>query len=251
LARRPTLALRPTPHLTAVVVVLLAISASGCAQDANGSQDLVVVPSDARVARDRADQARVKGDEDAPIRIVEISDFECPFCRQYYEETMGALDSLYIQTGKVRYVWISYANPGHSRAWPSIEAAFCAGAVGKFWPMHDVLFERQGEWSSAADPFTTFVEYAEELGIDPASFGACMRDDLLAPFLLGDYTNVMRAGISSTPYFILADSVAIRGAAPIENFRTAIDELLALKDGGEQQEQQGEQQEQQGEQQEP
>jgi protein-disulfide isomerase len=218
----------------ALATALVAISAAGCAQDANGSQDLIVVPSDAQVASDRADQARVKGDEDAPIRIVEISDFQCPFCRQFHDETMAALDSLYIQTGKVRYIWISYANPGHPRAWTSIEAAFCAGAVGKFWPMHDVLFERQEEWSAAEDPFASFVGYAEEMGIDPASFGACMKDDLLAPFLLGDYTNVMRAGISSTPYFILADSVAIRGAAPIESFRTAIDSLLVLKDGDEQ-----------------
>ena len=99
--------------------------------------------------------------------------------------------------------------------------------------MHDLLFERQEEWSSADDAFTTFVGYAEGMGIDPASFGACMRDDLLAPFLLGDYSNVMQAGISSTPYFILADSVAIRGAAPIETFRAAIDTLLVLADGGE------------------
>lgn len=227
---------RHRTHLSATLIGLLAVSTAGCAQDANGSQDLVVVPSDSRLARERADQARVKGEEDAPIRIVEISDFECPYCRQFYEETMGAIDSLYIQTGKVRYVWISYANPGHPRAWPSIEAAFCAGTVGKFWPMHDVLFERQDEWRTTDDAFGTFVGYAEEMGIDPASFSACMRDDVLAPFLLGDYTNVTRAGISSTPYFILADSVAIRGAAPIESFSTTIDELLALKEGGGEQE---------------
>lgn len=225
-------ATQPSPRLAGVFLALLAISAAGCAQDANGSQDLAVVPGDARLARERADQARVKGDENAPIRVVEISDFECPYCRQFYSETMAALDSLYIQTGKVRYIWISYANPGHPRAWPSIEAAFCAGTVGKFWPMHDVLFERQEEWTLADDAFTTFLGYAEEMGIDPGSFGACMRNDLLAPFLLGDYTNVTRAGISSTPYFILADSVAIRGAAPIESFRTAIDELLAVKGAG-------------------
>jgi protein-disulfide isomerase len=251
--RRPTAAQgapnasarRAASFLSAMLVGLLALSWAGCAPDADGSpdadggQDLAVVPSDPQVVRDRADQARVKGAEDAPVRIVEISDFQCPFCRQYYDQTMGVLDSLYVQTGKVRYVWIAYANPGHPRAWPSIEAAFCAGAVGKFWPMHDLLFERQEEWSSADDAFAMFVDYAKGMGIDPESFGACMRDDLLAPFLLGDYTNVMRAGISSTPYFILADSVAIRGAAPIETFRSAIDTLLVLKDDSGEQAEEG------------
>jgi len=216
-------------------------AAAGCARDANGSQERDVVPSDAQLASQRADQARAKGADDAPIRIVEISDFECPFCRQFHEETMGALDSLYIDEGKVKYIFISYANPGHPRAWPAIEAAFCAGAVGKFWPMHDRLFEEQEAWSGAEDAFTLFVQYAEEMNIDPESFAACMRDDLLAPFLLGDYSNVLRAGISSTPYFILADSVAIRGAAPIETFQTAIDTLLILRAEGQQEQGQPEQ----------
>ncbi len=203
--------------------------ATGCARQAESAQDHAVVPADAQVATQRADRARMKGSEDAPIRIVEISDFQCPFCRQFYDETMHLLDSAYIQTGKASYLWVSYANPGHGRAWNSIEAGYCAGAVGQFWPMHDILFERQQEWSAATDPYDTFRGYAEELGIDPESFGACLRNSVLAPLIVRDYTSVMRAGISSTPYFILADSVAIRGAADFATFRTAMDTLLVLK----------------------
>jgi protein-disulfide isomerase len=225
------------PALLAGLLIVAGVTTAGCARDANGSQERDIVPSDARLASQRADQARSKGADDAPIRIVEISDFECPFCRQYHEQTAAALDSLYVDQGKVKYIWISYANPGHPRAWPAIEAAFCAGAVGKFWPMHDRLFEEQETWSGADDAFALFVQYAEELNIDPESFAACMRDDLLAPFLLGDYSNVLRAGISSTPYFILADSVAIRGAAPIESFQAAIDTLLVLRADGQQEDQ--------------
>lgn len=204
----------------------------GCTRDAESAQEGAMVPSDPAVAAERADQARAKGEEAAPVRIVEISDFQCPYCRQFNDETLGTLDSLYIRTGKVSYVWISYANPGHGKAWPAIEAAFCAGAVGQFWTMHDLLFARQDAWSAADDVFGTFVSYAEELGIDGDSFGECLRDDRLAPLMLRDYTNVLRAGISSTPYFILGDSVAIRGAAPIETFRSAIDTLLVLRGGG-------------------
>lgn len=211
------------------VVALAGLVAWGGCTEAESAQESAVIPADVQVASERADRARVKGDADAPIRIVEISDFQCPYCRQFYDETLDLIDSAYVQTGMASYLFISYANPGHGRAWPSIEAAFCAGAVGKFWPMHDVLFERVDEWGAAADPYEHFVRYAGEMDIDRESFGSCIRNSLLAPLMLRDYTSVMRAGISSTPYFILADSVAIRGAADFETFRSAMDTLLVLK----------------------
>lgn len=210
-------------------LAVIAVTGLAACAEAESAQESAVVPADLQVASERADRARMKGDADAPIRIVEISDFQCPYCRQFYDETLERIDSAYVETGKASYLFISYANPGHGRAWPAIEAAFCAGAVGKFWPMHDVLFERVDEWGAAADPFEHFVRYAGEMEIDRESFGSCVRNSLLAPLMLRDYTSVMRAGISSTPYFILADSVAIRGAADFETFRSAMDTLLALK----------------------
>lgn len=193
-----------------------------------------VVPSDPSVVVERADRARVKGAEDALIRLVEISDFQCPFCAQFYRETFPALDSLYVRTGKVSYVWISFPNPGHAYAWQSIEAAFCAGAAGKFWPMHDLLFERQEEWSRAPEPTPVFERYAAELDIDADSFADCVLNDRVAQLQVRDYQSTIRAGITSTPFFILADSVAIRGAAPLSRFQEAIDGILAARaaDGG-------------------
>ena len=208
---------------------VLAFVWTGCASQAESAQELSVVPEDVQVAGERADRGRVKGADDAPVRVVEISDFQCPFCRQFHEETLGRIDSVYIEPGRVSYLWISYAAPGHPRAFAASEAAFCAGAVGKFWPMHDLLFERQQEWSEAPDPYETFVGYAEQVGIDPASYGACMRNSVMAPLLLRDFASVMQAGIQSTPYFILADSVAIRGAADYATFSTALDTLLVLR----------------------
>lgn len=207
----------------------LILAIGGCAASAESAQEGSVVPTDVQVAGERADKGRLKGSDDAPVRIVEISDFQCPFCRQFHDETLRQIDSAYIETGKVSYLWVSYANPGHSQAFTSSEAAFCAGAVGKFWPMHDLLFERQEEWSGSPDPYSSFMSYAEELNIDSESFGSCVRNSLLASLLLRDYMSVSRAGISSTPYFILADSVAIRGAADFATFQRAIDTLLVLK----------------------
>lgn len=218
------------------LILAAALVAGACTDRASQAQEedgASVVPAEVQTVVERADRARVQGEEGAPIRLVEVSDFQCPFCAQYYEETYPAVDSQYIRTGKVSYVWVSYPNPGHPRAWQSIEAAFCAGAVGKFWPMHDLLFQRQSQWGEAENLQETFVGYAEELDIDGASFRNCVEQDLPWTLQIRDYQNTVRAGISSTPFFILADSVAIRGAAPIENFQTAIDTLLKLREAPE------------------
>jgi protein-disulfide isomerase len=188
-----------------------------------------VVPSEQSVILERADRARVRGDSAAPIRIVEISDFECPYCVRFYEESYRALDSLYVRSGIARYLWISFPNSGHPRAWPAIEAAFCAGAAARFWEMHDLLFERREEWAAAPDPNALFREWAEGLGIDGASFAECLRNDQTAPLQVRDYESALRAGVASTPFFIVGDSVAIRGAVPLETFRTAVDSVLALR----------------------
>ena len=212
---------------TLLVAGLLApwIAPSTTAQEAN----IVVVPRDQSVILERADRARTKGDSAAAIRIVEISDFECPFCAQFYAESYRALDSIYVQSGIARYVWISFPNSGHPRSWPAIEAAFCAGAASRFWEMHDVLFERRDEWVSAPDPNALFRAWASEIGVDEESFAECLRNDQTAPLQVRDYESALNAGVASTPFFIVGDSIAIRGAVPLETFRSAVDSLLFLR----------------------
>ena len=195
------------------------------------AQDVVAVevPDEQSVILERADRARTKGDPEAPIRIVEISDFECPFCASFYLESYRAIDSLYVQSGLARYVWISFPNSTHPRAWPAIEAAFCAGAAGRFWAMHDVLFERREQWAQAADPNTLFRSWATEIGIEDDSFARCLLNDQTAPLQVRDYESAITAGVTSTPFFVVGDSVAIRGAVPLETFRSAIDSVLVLR----------------------
>jgi protein-disulfide isomerase len=212
----------------AFMTFCLASARPAGAQNADNA-DAAVIPSDQSVILERADRARVKGDEGAPIRIVEISDFECPFCARFYEESYRAIDSLYVRTGIARYLWISFPNSTHARAWPAIEAAFCAGAAGRFWPMHDILFERREEWAEATDPNGLFRAYAEEIGVESESFEACLRNDQTAPLQIRDYESAITAGVASTPFFVVGDSVAIRGAVPLETFRSAVDSVLVLR----------------------
>ena len=193
------------------------------------AQQAAVVPGDQTEVLEAADRSRSRGADDAPIRIVEISDFECPFCAQFYHESYRVVDSLYVQSGIARYLWISFPNSSHAKAWPAIEGAFCAGAAGKFWEMHDVLFERQDEWLAAGDLNTVLIGYAVEIGVEESSFRECLRNDVTAPLQVSDYDAALRSGITSTPFFVVGDSIAIRGAVSAERFRAAVDSLLTAR----------------------
>lgn len=193
------------------------------------AQEPVAVPAVQRDILERADRNRIRGDPSAPVRIVEISDFQCPFCARFAGETFPAVDSLYVESGKVLWVFVSFPNSRHPRAWPAAEAAFCAGAAGRFWPMHDVLFQRQDEWADSEDPFGLFVTYANELGIDSESYAACLKEDQPAPLQTSDYESALRGGITSTPFFVVGDSVAIPGAVSLDDFRTVVDSVLAVR----------------------
>lgn len=220
-ARRPLAA----PLLTLALLTLAGTGAELDAQEAGGA----TVPTDADEVVRRADQARVKGDTAAPVRVIEVSDFQCPFCRQYFEQTFPALDSLYVETGRVEYVWMAFPNPSHGRAWPAIEAAYCAGAAGRFWPMHDTLFARQGAWSSADSVIATFVEYARSMDIDAESFRSCLVEDRAAGLIVRDYGTVSQGGVRGTPFFLIADSLSFQGAQPLDRFRSVLDSVLASK----------------------
>lgn len=217
------LPVKPRPLLLLTVVAACLVPT----QSASAQQALV--PSDQTTVLETADASRSRGAADAPIRIVEISDFECPFCAQFYNETYRTIDSLYVASGIARYLWVSFPNSRHPRAWPAIEAAFCAGAAGRFWEMHDLLFEKQDEWLDVPDLNATLITYGVGIGIDESSFGECLRNDITAPLQVSDYDAALRSGISSTPFFVVGDSIAINGAVSAGDFRAAVDSLLVAR----------------------
>ncbi len=155
------------------------------------------MPLDSVVAR--AGRSRSKGAANAPVTLVEISDFQCPFCRDFAMRTLPALDSAYIRTGKVRMLYINLPLPMHSHAWGAAEAALCAGAQDAFWPMHDRLFAGQDEWGRAPNPSERFTAYAAALQLDVAAFRRCVDEDQVAPILVGDLMQATQNRISSTP----------------------------------------------------
>lgn len=147
----------------------------------------------------QAPDYRRKGPAQAPILIVEFSDFECPACR-HAEKTLRELMALY--EGKVRLVFKHFPLRMHARARPAAIAAECAGRQGRFWDYHDRLYDKQEEWSNEkSEEFMT--GYAESLRLDMAAWQACRRDPTSAADLETDLQDGGNAWVGSTPTFFV------------------------------------------------
>lgn len=117
-------------------------------QVTNGSKN---VTADLGRGRESLKQYQVSMDDDpvlgnanAPITIIEFSDYECPFCKRFYDQTFGQIKKDYIDTGKVKFIYRDYPLSFHPGAEPAAQAANCAGEQGKYWEMHDKIFQAQG-----------------------------------------------------------------------------------------------------------
>jgi protein-disulfide isomerase len=176
----------------------------------------------------RADRGRIQGSASAPVWVVEVSDFQCPYCRMWHDSTYPALVREYVETGKARLAYVNFPLPSHRNAWPAAEAAMCSGVQGKFWAMHDKLFSTQGTWAALADPTAFFDSLAATAGVEAPKMRACVSSHATRPLIQADVDRATAAGINSTPNFIIGDRPIV-GAQPIEVFRQAIDSALAKK----------------------
>ena len=180
---------------------------------------------------ERADRARIQGDTAARVWIVEISDFECPFCRQFHEETYPVLVREFVKTGQVRLAYVNFPLGQHPHALPAAEAAMCAAAQDKFWPMHDAIFSTQQKWVSTTDAMPTYDSLAVSVGVNAAEWRECVRSQVMRRLISADRARGLSAGVGSTPTFFVGDE-PIKGAAPIEAFRSAIARARAKTGGG-------------------
>lgn len=168
----------------------------------------------------------ILGSEDAPITIVEYTDFQCPFCQRHAAQTFPQLQEKYIDTGIVRYVFKDFPLQSiHPEATIAAEAARCAGDQGAWLEMHDVLFGSQGEWSGRSDILTLFNSYAADLGLDTAVFQACVESRQYTDAVEADLQEGISLGVQGTPSFFF-NGYFLSGAQPFEVFEQAIDQLL-------------------------
>jgi protein-disulfide isomerase len=159
------------------------------------------------------------GPEDAPITIVEFSDFQCPFCRRWFDETYQPLFAAY--PGKIRVVYRHLPLTSiHPDAFPAAEASMCAGEQNAFWQFHDKLLG--GE--SLGDAI--YEQYARELNLDIPSFVDCVTEHKYSEKIQADSDFAVNLGVRSTPTFFI-NGLAIVGAQPLDVFKQVIDKELA------------------------
>jgi len=172
--------------------------------------------------------ARTKGSPNAPVTIYEMSDFQCPACRQFWSATLPALDREYIQTGKVKLIYVNLPLPNHANAVPAAELAMCAARQGKFWQVHDLLFRHQARWARLEQPGTFFLGLADSAGADRNALTQCVRTGATRALVQSDAEGSVRAGARSTPSFHIEGGL-VAGAVPMEMLRPILDSIYAVR----------------------
>ncbi|MBF0340997.1 MAG: DsbA family protein [Magnetococcales bacterium] len=162
-----------------------------------------------------------KGDAKAPVTIIEFSDFECPYCRRA-QVTLKKVQEVY--GDKIRMVFRHYPLPFHAKAPKASEAAQCAADQGKFWPMHDLLFDDK----TNLDP-PELKKAAKTVGLDQAAFDKCLESGKHGARITADLTDGKKLGVTGTPTFFI-NGVRVVGAQPFEKFKSVIDEELKEKE---------------------
>jgi len=168
--------------------------------------------------------SHIKGDANAKVTIVEFSDFQCPFCKRHVQQTDSQIIKEYVETGKVKIAFRHFPLSFHQNAQKAGEASECAAKQGKFWEMHDVLFEK-GQGDGAGLDVASLKQYAVDLKLDTAKFNTCLDNGETASIVQQDFKDGQAAGVSGTPAFFINGKPLV-GAQPFSSFKTAIDAAL-------------------------
>ncbi|MEK6952940.1 MAG: DsbA family protein, partial [Nanoarchaeota archaeon] len=186
------------------------------AQEAN-NEPAQTAPVDVSV-----DDDPILGKEDAPVTIVEFSDYQCPFCGRFEKDTFPTLKEEYIDTGKVKLIFRDFPLTSiHPYAQKAAEASECADEQGKFWKYHDKLFENQ-----EALTVDDLKKYADDLNLNNNKFENCLDSDSMKEEVKKDTDDGINYGVTGTPAFFI-NGIILEGAQPFENFKQIIDEELA------------------------
>lgn len=179
------------------------------------------------------DDDPMKGNPDAPITIIEFSDFQCPFCWRFYTQTLPLIEQNYMSTGKVNFVYRDFPITGiHPNAVPAALAGECADDQGKFWEMHDMIFINQKIWQGLEISQSTslFKQYANEIGLNTNEFNSCVDSGKYLDEINNDLNDGRNYGVTGTPGFFVGNEkigfTKLIGAQPFSSFQKVIDSQL-------------------------
>jgi protein-disulfide isomerase len=220
----------------ASIAALAAISCSNANTAANSTESPVAAegkktlnaPDPIVVA---ADRGRIIGDSTARTWVVIASDFQCPYCKDWHDNSYRQLVNEYVRTGKIRVAYLHFPLNQHRNAVPTANASMCASAQNKFWAYHDGLFASVSRWGQMDNPRPVLDSIARAVGADMTAWSQCYESERMLPLIMADRDRAASGGVQSTPSFLVGGQV-IAGAVPFESMRPLIDSAVARDRGG-------------------
>ena len=169
-----------------------------------------------------SDGENVKVDKDAKITLIEYSDFQCGACGAYHPILKKVTDNLGAQ---VRFAYRHFPLPQHKNAKLAATVAEASGKQGKFWEMHDLIFQNQSDWSEEKNASAIFAKYANDLGLDLEQFQKDLISEEIKAKIENDYKSGVRAGVNSTPSFFLNGN-KMENPRNYDDFKNAIEQAF-------------------------
>jgi len=184
------------------------------------------------VAGNARAQGRSKGAANAPVTVYEMADFQCPACRMFTVTVLPALDSEYVKTGKVRWVFINLPLTSiHPNAMAAAEVAMCVShqSTQRFWALHDALYKYQDDWAKLAQPRDTLVALAQRSGADRARLLACLADGSGRKEVELDAARAARSGAHATPSFYIEGGLLEGAPYTPDPMRHILDSIYVVR----------------------
>ncbi|MBU5689639.1 MAG: DsbA family protein [Candidatus Aenigmatarchaeota archaeon] len=165
------------------------------------------------------------GNQDATVTIKSFSEFQCPYCADFYTKTYPEIKEKYVDAGKVKFVFYELPSEQHAFSFKASEAARCAYDQGKYEEYAMLLYSRQKQWGRIGP--SLFDDYAKEIGLDVAEFNKCLQSGAMKEIILKEMQESKQYQITGTPTFFINDR-RIVGSRPFEDFEKVILEKLQL-----------------------
>jgi protein-disulfide isomerase len=177
-------------------------------------------------------EPRSKGAPTAPVTVYEMSDFQCPYCRAFADETFPQLEREYIKPGKVRWVFINFPLTSvHPNASAAAQLGLCAAKQKGFWRVHDLLFQYQDTWAPLKEAGPFFVSLADSAGLSKQVLVGCLQSPETLKEVKADAEGAARSGAGSTPTFYIEGGL-LEGSVPVSVFKQVLDSVYAARTGG-------------------
>lgn len=211
------------------LMAVLIVSGVHCGTSAARETGDTTQPSGAVPQYQARFAARTRGS--GPVTVYELFDFQCPFCRDFALHTFPSVDSLYLRTGKIRWVVINNPIERHANAERAAEVMMCAGRAGKFWELSNRVLDQQEQWAELQHPESVFYVLASSVGLDTASIANCIQSGAGSAEVRADAAFLSAMGFprEGVPTFVVSGRKVAQGAVPFAAFRRVLDSLVAAR----------------------